>query len=160
MGKNYYCEKHVYIPLQLSTDHVTCGRALTNICTMILSRQLAQHSTPIPITIIDRHQSCHTMTMTMTTTPLHDLRHVASTTPPFQITISDHLHDSSKFFILFYIFSTNDYFSRLCTTYFLDAGTNHKSTENHRGTKHVGCISTLGIFISFLIFSSTNIFNL
>ena len=28
-GKNYYREKHVYIPLRLSTDHVTCGRALT-----------------------------------------------------------------------------------------------------------------------------------
>ena len=72
-GKNY-CEKHVYIPLLLSTDHVTCCCALTKICT--LSHQLAQH----PITIIDRHQleSCHTMTMTMTTTPLHNSRHVTS----------------------------------------------------------------------------------
>ena len=72
-GKNY-CEKHVYIPLWLSTDHVTCCCALTNICT--LSRQLAQH----PITIINRHQleSCHTMTRTMTTTPLHDSRHDTS----------------------------------------------------------------------------------
>ena len=83
-----------------------------------------------------------------------------TTTPTFQITISDHLHDSSKFFILFYIFSTNDYFPRLCTTYFLDAGTNHESTENRRGMKHVRCVSTLGIFILFLIFSSANIFNL
>ena len=80
------------------------------------------------------------------------------TTPTFQITISDYLHDSSKFFILFYIFSTNDYFPRLRTTYFLDVGTNHESTENRRGMKHV--VSTLGIFISFLIFSSANIFNL
>ena len=72
-GKNYR-EKHVYIPLWLSTDHVTCCCALTNICT--LSHQLAQH----PITIINRHQleSCHTMTRTMTTTPLHDSRHDTS----------------------------------------------------------------------------------
>ena len=70
-GKNY-CEKHVYIPLRLSMDHVTCCCALTKICT--LSHQLAQH----PITIINCHQleSCHTMTMTMTTTPLHDSRHI------------------------------------------------------------------------------------
>ena len=46
---------------------------LQNIST--LSRQLAQRSTPIPIAIIDRHQSCHTMTMT---TPLQDSRHVTS----------------------------------------------------------------------------------
>ena len=41
-----------------------------------LSHQLAQH----PITIIDRHQLelCHMMTMTMTTTPLHNLRHITS----------------------------------------------------------------------------------
>ena len=136
-----------------------CGRALTNICTMTLSRQLAQCSTPIPIAIIDRHQSCHTMTMTMTmTSHLAVQTTMMTTTPTFQITISDHLHDSSKFFILFYIFSTNDYFPRLRTTYFLDAGTNHESTENRRGMKHV--VSTLGIFISFLIFSSANIFNL
>ena len=77
-GKNYYREKHVYIPLWLSMDHVTCGRALTNICTMTLSHQLAQCSTTIPITIIDCHQSCHTMTMTMMTTPLHDSRHIVS----------------------------------------------------------------------------------
>ena len=140
---------------------------LQNIST--LSRQLAQRSTPIPIAIIDCHQSCHTMTMM--TTPLQDSRHVTSCgtnddndndshLPNQHQWPSDHLHDSSKFFILFYIFSTSDYFSRLRTTYFLDAGTNHESTENHRGMKHVGCISTLGIFISFLIFSSTNIFNL
>ena len=34
-GKNY-CEKHVYIPLRLSTDHVTCGCALTNICNWLI----------------------------------------------------------------------------------------------------------------------------
>ena len=41
-----------------------------------LSHQLAQH----PITIINRHQpeSCHTITMIMTTTHLHDSRHITS----------------------------------------------------------------------------------
>ena len=35
-GKNYH-EKHVYIPLRLSTDHVTCGRALTKYKYMIVA---------------------------------------------------------------------------------------------------------------------------
>ena len=85
---------------------------LQNIST--LSCQLAQRSTPIPIAIIDRHQSCHTMT----TTPLQDSRHVTSCgtnddDDDDSHLPSDHLHDSSKFFILFYIYS-------LLMTIFLD----------------------------------------
>ena len=143
-GKNYYREKHVYIPLRLSTDHVMCGRALTNICTVTLLHQLAQHPFPSPSSTATNHVTrwwWWWWQLLFTTWDMLRLA-VQMTTPTFQITISDHLHDSSKFFILFYIFSTNDYFPRLHTTYFLDAGTNHKSTKNHRGMKHVWCIST------------------
>ena len=151
-GKNYYREKHVYIPLWLSTDHVTCGRALTKYKYIVASTGSAfnvQHPFPSPSLTITNHVTRwrwrwrQLLFTTRDTSRLAVQTTTMTTTPTFQITISDHLHDdSSKFFILFYIFFTNDYFSRLRTTYFLDAGTNHESTENHRGTKHVGCVST------------------
>ena len=48
-GKNY-CEKHVYIPLWLSTDHVTCCCALTNICTLFVSTGSTSHHHHWPAT--------------------------------------------------------------------------------------------------------------
>ena len=54
-GKNYYREKHVYIPLRLSTDHVTCGRALTKYKYIVASTGSAfnthshRHHRPSPI---------------------------------------------------------------------------------------------------------------